>query len=104
MMNPFRRAAGSILGALLGLLVVIIGVVVILMVYGFFIATYSGSGGLNSSLYSINNTVVNSTAGAINNFFGTTNSVLPLLSLVPLVIVASVIIYLIVSGFGGHNG
>ena len=99
-----RKAAGSVLGAVLGLLVVVIGTVICLLVYGFFVATYNVSGGLNSTLTggtSGANNASSPVAAVINNFFGTTNSTLPLLSLIPLIIIAGVVIFLIVNGFGG---
>jgi uncharacterized protein YneF (UPF0154 family) len=93
------RHAVSVIAEVIGLLVIVIGVVVVLLVYGFFIGTYNATGGLNSTLTNTSP----STATTINNFFTTTTSVLGLLVLIPLVVIAGLVIFLI-ARFGGGGG
>jgi hypothetical protein len=71
-------------------------VVIVLLVYGFFIQTYNAPNGLNATLTN----ATPQTATLINNFFITTNSVLGLLVLIPLVVIAGLVIFLI-ARFGG---
>lgn len=92
------RRAASVLGVLIGFLVVLIGTIIVELVYGFFLSTYNATGGLNSTL--TNGSGTSGVATAINSFVTTTNSVLGLLAIVPLVMIAGLVIYLIVSGFG----
>jgi hypothetical protein len=90
------RRAISVIAEVVGLLVVVISVVIVLLVYGFFIQTYNAPNGLNATLTN----ATPQTATLINNFFITTNSVLGLLVLIPLVVIAGLVIFLI-ARFGG---
>jgi hypothetical protein len=90
------RRAISVIAEVVGLLVVVISVVIVLLVYGFFISTYNAPNGLNATLTN----ATPGTATLINNFFITTNSVMGLLVLIPLVVIAGLVIFLI-ARFGG---
>jgi hypothetical protein len=93
---PDMRRAISVIAEVVGLQVVVISVVIVLLVYGFFISTYNAPNGLNATLTN----ATPGTAALINNFFITTNSVMGLLVLIPLVVIAGLVIFLI-ARFGG---
>ena len=94
----------SLVGGIMGIGVAILGTVVVTLTYGFFVATYNVGGALGTSTLTgqINATAYNSMA-YIGSFFGTTDSAIPLLTLIPLLLVAAITIYFVVAGVGGFS-
>ena len=89
------RAVGGIVGALFTLLIAIIMIVVVELVYGYFDSVYTNN---------LNSTLPSGTAKTITSFFSTTNGILPLLVLIPLVVIVGVVVAVLLGYFGGSKG